>query len=101
MTEIQKVLLLNREVIGIDQQPVGGDCMNFPGAHCDHLNGGKHQIWVKPLQETTCKFTKGWSAVNVHRAIVLLNLDDHDDASISANLTPILKLCELAWVVLG
>ena len=93
LTPLQRELLLNREVLGIDQQPVGGDCSGAPGRHCGRDTGGVQQVWTKPLAETAFAATRGWGALRNHTAVALVNLGDTAAEPIAAaNLTQILGL---------
>ena len=53
----------------------------------------KGEVWSKPLQETAYSQTKGWSALQDHHAIALLNVGD-EPVQISAHLPTILRLWE-------
>ena len=92
LTSIQKKILLNPEVIGIDQQPIGADCTGRPGRHCGHNTHGQQQVWTKPLQQTTSPSTAGWSDFRAHTAVTMLNMADDVAAPILMNLTEILGL---------
>lgn len=51
-----------------------------------HQGKGALQVWAKPLEQTAYPHTKGWSSLEQHRAIALLNLGD-SIGNISAHLS--------------
>jgi hypothetical protein len=54
-------------------------------APAPHHRGGTTEVWVKPLMETAYPATSGWSALEDHHAIALLNVGE-ESAEISAHL---------------